>query len=292
MGITHKLMDADPKSPIQEGRPSAFHAASCSPIAVHVGDSQATLKRMADGTIPCCVTSPPYYQQVDYRHADQIGLESSIGEYLEKLMGVFGEVWRVMSEGACLWIVIGDTYNNFSYVRSGSKDRAANKSHSRRKLLDGYREKELLGVPFMLVDEMRAAGWIHRSTNIWDKMIVGQPMGSDKPTASHEYVFQFVKITTNGRPYAKCRPLGNSVWSIVPQSYAGHPCPYPIKLAQKLIEVSTEPGDVVLDPFAGTGTTGVAALELGRRAVLLELNPDYAKIIEQRTNITPGLALI
>jgi DNA modification methylase len=83
-----------------------------------------------------------------------------------------------------------------------------------------------------------------------------------------------------------------SVWNVALKPYSGaHFATYPPDLIKPCIMAGTKPGDVVLDPFGGSGTTGQVALELGRSAILLELNADYAKIIHQRTNVTPGLGL-
>jgi len=83
-----------------------------------------------------------------------------------------------------------------------------------------------------------------------------------------------------------------SVWTVPTAPYKeAHFATYPPDLIKPCIMAGTKPGDVVLDPFGGSGTTGQVALELGRHALLFELNPDYAKIIEKRTNVTPGLAL-
>ncbi len=83
-----------------------------------------------------------------------------------------------------------------------------------------------------------------------------------------------------------------SVWNVQTFSYPeAHFATYPPDLIKPCIMAGTKPGDVVLDPFGGSGTTGQVALELGRRAILCELNPDYAEIIHQRTNVTMGLGL-
>jgi len=92
-------------------------------------------------------------------------------------------------------------------------------------------------------------------------------------------------------------PLGDmankkSVWTVPTQGFSeAHFATYPPDLIKPCIMAGTRCGDVVLDPFGGSGTTGQVALELGRKATLIELNPDYAKIIDKRTNITLGLAL-
>lgn len=83
------------------------------------------------------------------------------------------------------------------------------------------------------------------------------------------------------------------VWTVPVRPYKGaHFATYPGELITPCILAGTKPGDVVLDPFGGSGTTGQVALELGRRALLIELNPDYCEIIRQRCAITPGLALV
>lgn len=92
----------------------------------------------------------------------------------------------------------------------------------------------------------------------------------------------------------QCTGMRNKrdVWTVAPANYPeAHFATYPPALIQPCILAGTKCGDVVLDPFGGSGTTGQVALELGRKAVLIELNPDYEKLINNRTNITPGLAL-
>lgn len=83
-----------------------------------------------------------------------------------------------------------------------------------------------------------------------------------------------------------------TVWSVPSAPYRGaHFATFPPDLVKPCILAGSKPGDAILDPFAGSGTTGAVALELGRSAVLIELNPQYAELCRQRCNITPGLAL-
>lgn len=95
-----------------------------------------------------------------------------------------------------------------------------------------------------------------------------------------------------GIPWEGSTRNKRSVWTVTTMPYKeAHFATYPPDLIKPCIKAGTRCGDIVLDPFGGSGTTGQVALELGRKATLIELNPDYAKIINQRTNITPGLAL-
>jgi DNA modification methylase len=83
-----------------------------------------------------------------------------------------------------------------------------------------------------------------------------------------------------------------SVWSVVTQPYSdAHFATFPPDLIKPCILAGSRPGDTILDPFGGSGTTGMVALELGRNAILTEINPDYVKLIRERTNITGGLGL-
>lgn len=142
-------------------------------------------------------------------------------------------------------------------------------------------------------------GWYLRSDIIWHKPNPMPESVTDRPTKSHEYIFlltksesyyydhEAIKEATAGESRNK-----RSVWSVPTAPYAGaHFATYPPDLIKPCIMAGTKCGDVVLDPFGGSGTTGQVAIELGRRAILLELNPDYAKIIHRRTSVTMGLAL-
>lgn len=83
-----------------------------------------------------------------------------------------------------------------------------------------------------------------------------------------------------------------SVWTVTTKPFKGaHFATFPVDLIQPCILAGSKSGDTILDPFGGSGTTGQVAIELGRSAMLCELNPEYVKLIEQRTDVTPGLAL-
>jgi site-specific DNA-methyltransferase (adenine-specific) len=82
------------------------------------------------------------------------------------------------------------------------------------------------------------------------------------------------------------------VWTVATSAYSeAHFATFPPDLIKPCILAGSKPGDTVLDPFGGSGTVGQVSLELGRSAVLIELNPDYVKLAQNRTNVTAGLAL-
>lgn len=89
-----------------------------------------------------------------------------------------------------------------------------------------------------------------------------------------------------------CGSNKRDVWTVAPANFKeAHFATFPPELITPCILAGTKPGDTVLDPFGGSGTTGMVALELGRKAVLVELNPDYVKLMEERCNVTQGLPL-
>lgn len=254
-------------------------------------NSLSGLRSIPDNSIDCCITSPPYFQQCDYKKIDQIGLEKDVESYLQNLNMVFNDVYRVLKDGGCLWIIIGETYNNYSYVRSGSKDRKNNIFHSRRKLIKGFREKEPLLIPYRIIETLRKDGWVFRSQNVWDKGIAGQILTSDKPVQTHEYVLQFFKYSKSGRPYANCSPIKSSVFKHIPANIKNHPCPYPVELVIPLILASSNEGEIIIDPFIGAGTTALAAIKSGRKYIGFELNEEYIKIANKRLHDEIGMFL-
>lgn len=119
----------------------------------------------------------------------------------------------------------------------------------------------------------------------------------NRPTSATEEVFLFAKSTNYlYNPEALREPSGANLrnyWILGPESNGnGHPAAFPRELARRCILLGSYAGDLILDPFGGSGTTGIAANELGRRAVLIEINPEYARIGEKRaTTFQPQLHL-
>lgn len=247
-----------------------------------LGDAIERLRLLPSESIHACITSPPYFEQCDYQHSDQYGLEGTIDAYLDRMALVFAEVYRTLKNGACCWIIIGDTMNNYSPVRAKGQRRKLGEYHHRRPMQAGYREKEALGIPFKLIDRLRSMGYLHRQTLIWDKGTSGAMANSDTAGLTHEYILQFGKFNKSGRAYLHCKPLKSSVIKAFPDSDLIHPCPYPITIASTLVERSSEEGETILDPFMGSGTTALAALSLGRSFVGIELNPEYRDIALRR----------
>jgi DNA modification methylase len=285
------------------------------------GDCLEVLRGLPDGMAQTCVTSPPYYGLRDYGHAGQIGLEETPDAYVARLVDVFREVRRVLRDDGTLWLNLGDSYARAGGEGGcGANAQVGNtKSGEQRRNLvppSGYKPKDLLGIPWMVAFALRADGWWLRQDIIWHKPNPMPESVTDRCTKAHEYVFLLTKsaryfydadsireaptgrtdalsvINTgadNGREKRTLKNDGTiganarSVWPIATQPYSGaHFATMPPALAERCIKAGSKPGDMVLDPFGGAGTTGLVADRLGRSATLIELNPEYARLARER----------
>lgn len=256
--------------------------------AILVGDSQNLLTRLPDEIFQTCITSPPYWSLRDYNIDGQIGLEASVDSFIQKLVEVFDQVKRVLRSDGTLWLNIGDSYTSGGRTwRAPDKKNPVRAMEVRPPTPDGLKSKDLIGVPWRVAFALQKAGWYLRGDIIWNKPNCQPESVKDRPTRSHEYLFLFSKnehyVYHHG---GKRGPNGRNlrtVWDIntVPLKEA-HFATFPPGLVEPCIALATSPQDMVLDPFLGSGTTGLVSLQLGRRFLGIELNPEYAAIAQHR----------
>ena len=159
-------------------------------------DCLTFLKQMPDQYVECCITSPPYFGLRDYGMAGQIGLEETPEAYVEKMVAVFREVRRVLKDDGTLWLNLGDSYasNTKGSGRPSSKhDSNAGSRYNPRKFNHGVKEKDLMGIPWMVAFALRADGWYLRQDIIWHKPNPMPESVTDRCTKSHEYIFLLSK---------------------------------------------------------------------------------------------------
>jgi len=168
------------------------------------GDCKEVLKTLESNSINCCVTSPPYYGLRDYGVEGQIGLEDTPQEYIDKLVIVFQEVKRVLKSDGTLWINIADSYAGsgkgaafYPKTVKGTKQ-ATNQGSVDTKIiktdkLEGYKPKDLIGIPWMLAFALRDDGWYLRQDIIWHKSNPMPESVKDRCTKAHEYIFLLSK---------------------------------------------------------------------------------------------------
>ncbi len=166
---------------------------------IHTGDCRASLESLPERSVQTCVTSPPYYGLRDYGHEGQIGLEETPEAYVAKMVEVFREVRRVLRDDGTLWLNIGDSYAA-RYRQAGPEHAGALTRSSKGVLTSivrdrpiGYKEKDLIGIPWMLAFALRADGWYLRQDIIWHKPNPMPESVTDRCTKAHEYVFLFSK---------------------------------------------------------------------------------------------------
>jgi DNA modification methylase len=292
------------------------------------GDARAL--PFADKSVHCCVTSPPYFGLRDYGVAGQLGLEQAPDAYVAGMVAVFREVWRVLRDDGTCWINIGDSYASASacsrrnVIGNGSPDADTQRPN---RLTGDLKEKDLIGIPWMLAFALRADGWYLRSDIIWSKPNPMPESVTDRPTKAHEYLFLLSKreryyydaeaiaetSSTNDprRPYTSngAKALDGraewksgqprdgvdfstrnrrSVWTVTTSPFPeAHFATYPPALIEPCILAGSPVGGTVLDPFTGSGTTGEVAIRHGRNFVGVELNSDYITIAKKRIANAP-----
>jgi DNA modification methylase len=170
---------------------------------------------LATGAVQTCVTSPPYYGLRDYGIDGQLGLEQTPQEYIDNMVAVFREVWRVLRDDGTLWLNLGDSYaggngnggvgpasskqvsNHGSYfaetVKSKRMERGSGRWGGGDRKVEGLQAKQLLGIPWRVALALQADGWYLRSDIIWHKPNPMPESVTDRPTKAHEYIFLLTK---------------------------------------------------------------------------------------------------
>lgn len=164
-------------------------------MKVYVGDCLESLKKMPDGRVNCCVTSPPYFGLRDYGVDGQLGLESTPDEFVQALVEVFREVRRVLRDDGTLWLNLGDSYAGAGYSNHANTGGAQRKDGGKQKHLigSGVKNKDLIGIPWRVAFALQADGWYLRQDIIWHKPNPMPESVKDRCTKAHEYVFLLSK---------------------------------------------------------------------------------------------------
>jgi site-specific DNA-methyltransferase (cytosine-N4-specific) len=275
--------------------PQGTYVTGIAQSTVFQGDAEELLTRLPPNFFRCCVTSPPYWGLRDYGADGQIGDEEDPEEYVARLVAVFEQVRRVLTEDGTLWLNIGDSYTsgNRGY-RAPDKKNPIRAMSYRARTPDDLKPKDLVGIPWRLAFALQRAGWYLRSDIIWEKPNCMPESVKDRPTRSHEYMFLLSKSLQYYYNYENVRE-GNrrnrrTVWSIPTEPFTGaHFATFPTKLVEPCVLAASQPGDWALDPFLGSGTVGVVCEEQHRNYVGIELNPEYVKLAVDRIRRTQRL---
>jgi site-specific DNA-methyltransferase (cytosine-N4-specific) len=258
--------------------------------ALVLGDAASVLSKMPSGCVRTVVTSPPYWSLRDYGIEGQVGLEDSVFDFIDALADLFEQVRRVLRDDGTLWLNIGDSYTSGGRTwRAPDKKNRARAMEVRPPTPAGLKSKDLIGVPWRVAFALQERGWYLRSDIIWNKPNCQPESVRDRPTRSHEYIFLFAKNERYDYDVEAVRgPNGRrlrTVWDLHTQSYpeaSGHFATFPPALVEPCVRIASKPGELVLDPFIGSGTTALTAGRLGRRFLGVELNPEYLEMARSR----------
>jgi DNA modification methylase len=150
--------------------------------AILLGDARERLKVLPSGIINTCLTSPPYWSARDYEHPNQFGLEEEVDDYVCKIVHVFREIYRVLSNDGTAWLNVGDTYVNNVGTINGKPPRVGWK-----------RNKQLALVPFRLALALEEDGWWIRNVAVWHKPNAMPSSVKDRLTNTWEPIFLLTK---------------------------------------------------------------------------------------------------
>ncbi|MEK3974724.1 DNA-methyltransferase [Psychrobacillus sp. FSL K6-1267] len=309
---------------------------------IYQGHCLDVLRTFTDESVNTVVTSPPYWGLRDYGMGEQIGLESSVDEYVNVLVEVFRQVKRVLRDDGTLWLNLGDAYAGSGKGRNADGKGNPGNNHMQSegqfkgivklpKIVNGLKPKDLIGLPWRVAFALQQDGWYLRQDIIWNKPNAMPESVTDRPTKSHEYIFLLSKSpkyfydhetikeqavygtqdvrgsrATFGQPQKQRREdkvrgsfngkYGNkafrairekrnkrSVWTVTTKPLReAHFATFPEDLIKPCVLAGSPINGVVLDPFFGSGTTGLVSLKHGRNFVGIELNQEYIKIAEKR----------
>lgn len=263
-----------------------------------LGDVRETITHLDAESVQSCITSPPYWGLRDYGSENQIGQESTPEEYVESLVSLFREIRRVLRGDGTVWLNIGDTYVGTG-DKGKSKDPKAPKNRNGQTIalnhkVAGLKSKDMIGIPWKVAFALQADGWFLRSDIIWSKSNVLPSPVKDRPVSSYEHLFLFsksrkyyydYKAVQEERVDGKGKRSQRDVWNIklTPIKDAdSHVAVYPKELVLPCILAGSKEGDTILDPFSGSGTTGIVAIANDRNYIGCEANSDYVKLSEKR----------
>ncbi len=306
---------------------------------LYQGDCIDIMKQLPEKSIQCCVTSPPYWGLRDYGVQGQLGLEETPELFVEKMVSVFREVWRVLRDDGIIWLNLGDSYA--AGARDRTKEQIVGKSckitgkgtliaggNQPNKITGILKPKDLVGIPWRVAFALQADGWYLRQDIIWSKPNPMPESVKDRCTKAHEYIFLLSKnkkyhfdhiaikepagdkgnpkaksaysfarkTATQGKPGASNQHREDredieyygsrnkrSVWTVSTRPFKeAHFATFPPELITPCILAGCPEGGIVLDPFFGSGTTGLVAHNLDRHFIGIELNIEYCEMAAKR----------
>ncbi len=252
------------------------------------GDSRK-MTELKDKSVDLVITSPPYWQLKDYGTENQIGYNDSYEQYINNLNLVWKESYRVLNNGCRLCVNIGDQFARAVY----------------------YGRYKVIPIRTEIIKFCEAIGFDYMGAIIWQKKTTSNTTGGASLMGSYpmprngilsidyEFILLFKKLGTPEKPNRELKEQSkmtkeewktyfNGHWNFGGARQDGHIAMFPEELPKRLIKMFSFVGDTVLDPFLGSGTTSLAARNLGRNSVGYEMNPEFIPFIEKKLEVNQG----
>jgi DNA modification methylase len=277
-------------------------------LTLHHGDAFGVAESLRSQSVQTIVTSPPYFGLRDYGTTGQLGQEASLDGYVNALRDLFGELNRVLSDDGVLWLNLGDSYGKHKSLLGVPWAVASALSAWGWTLRADVIWSKPRVMPESVTDRpTRAHEYVFMFTKqptryYYDWEAVAEPVAeSSVARLSQNVAAQTGTVRANGgqKTNGNLKAAGRTdirnrrtVWNITPATFSeGHLAVMPDELARICILASTRPGDTVLDPFSGSGTTGMVANQNGRRYVGIDLNNEYLDLSLRTRFAQPTLGI-
>lgn len=241
---------------------------------------------VADNSVHLAITSPPYWQLKDYGTDNQIGFHDSYESYINNLNLVWKECYRALHNGCRLCVNIGDQFARAVY----------------------YGRYKVIPIREEIIKFCENIGFDYMGAIIWQKVTTSNTTGGGVQMGSYpyprngilkldyEFILVFKKLGDAPRPTKEQKELSKMTplewntffaghWNFAGARQNNHIAMFPEELPRRLIKMFSFPGEVVLDPFAGSGTTSLAAKNLDRNSVGFEINPEFISIIKEKLQV-------
>ncbi len=228
------------------------------------------------------------------REDEQLGLEETPENYINNMVKVFRLVRKLLTDDGTLWVNIGDSYSSGKRKSTTSQSLRGNTKYgvTRPPVIEGIKQKDLIGIPWMLAFALRADGWYLRQDIIWHKPNPMPESVKDRCTKSHEYIFLLSKSPKYYFDYESIKESTvdltgkrnkRDVWTVNVKPYKdAHFAVFPKELIDPCIKAGCPDGGIVLDPFMGSGTTAEVAVENNKKYLGCELNDTYKNLQQNR----------
>ncbi len=250
-----------------------------------IGDSRF-MADVADESVHLIITSPPYWQLKDYGNGSQIGFDDSYEEYINNLNLVWNECHRVLRKGCRLCVNIGDQFARFVY----------------------YGRYKVIPIRTEIIKFCETRGFDYMGAVIWQKVTTCNTTGGATIMGSfphprngilkidYEFILLFKKHGTGPKVSKEIKEQSKMTieewnrfftghWNIAGEKQDKHLAMFPVEIPRRLIKMFSFVGDTVLDPFLGSGTSSLAARNLGRNSIGYEVNPDFLPLMKDKLGI-------